>query len=186
MSLDQADHLLSNSSDSFYVGAVIAAWTKKYVDLETAEKPKYSPSGEGVFVRTGRNGYRTEILANGHALRADEPVSVGGTDTGPTPYDLLLAALGSCTSMTLRMYADRKQWPLESIGVELHHNKIHAADCEDCETKEGKIDLIERKISLDGPLDEEQKQRLLEIADRCPVHRTLHSEIKVKSGLVES
>ncbi len=133
---------------------------------------------------TGK-GYRTEIQAGGHKLIADEPVSVGGSGMGPNPYDYLTAALGSCTSMTIRMYADRKGWPLESVSVWLKHQKIHAQDCEECESKTGKIDLIEREIELTGPLDKEQRQRLLEIADRCPVHRTLHSEVVVKTKLKE-
>ena len=119
--------------------------------------------------------------ANGHTLLADEPTDVGGANLGPTPYDYLLAALGACTSITLRMYADRRDWPLESITVRLKHEKIHAADCEACETETGKIDRIE--LELVGPLEEVQRKRLLEIADRCPVHRTLHSEIFVQTGL---
>jgi putative redox protein len=133
-------------------------------------------------VHTG-TGYRTEILASGHTLIADEPVSAGGTDMGPNPYDYLLAALGSCTSMTIRMYADRKGWPLESVVVRLKHRKIHAADCQECETKSGKVDYIEREIELIGPLSREQLERLLEIANKCPIHRTLHSEVVVKTRL---
>ena len=116
-----------------------------------------------------------------HGIRADEPLSLGGADTGPTPYDLLLASLGACTSMTLRLYADRKGWPLEDVRVELAHKKIHAKDCASCETQEGRIDRIDRWIELEGPLDEEQRRRLLEIADRCPVHRTLHAEVLIET-----
>ena len=137
------------------------------------------------MTRTGRRGYQTEIVAGDHRLLADEPIAVGGSDTGPTPYDYLLAALGACTSMTLRMYADRKDLPLDAVVVRLKHRKIHAEDCQQCETKSGKIDTIDREIEIDGPLDPEQRQKLLEIADRCPVHRTLHSEIIVKSKLKE-
>lgn len=184
LSLDKADHLLSDEEDSLYVGSVAAAWAGKYLGtlLADPEKPTLSADAQ-VVVRTDREHYPTDILANGHALRADEPVSAGGADTGPTPYDLLLAGLGSCTSITLRMYADRKGWPLESIVVRLDHKKIHAEDCEECESPSGKIDRIEREIELVGDLDDEQRQRLLEIADKCPVHRTLHSEISVKTRL---
>ena len=136
-----------------------------------------------MVVRTGLEHYRTEIIPTGHHYTADEPESVGGTTQGGTPYDFLLAALGSCTSITLRMYADRKQWPVEEIVVRLQHEKIHAEDCEGCETTEGKVDRIEREIELVGDLSEEQRKRLLEIADRCPVHRTLHSEILVQTRL---
>jgi putative redox protein len=141
-------------------------------------------SGETrVVVRTGE-GLCTEMKAGGHELVADEPTSLDGTDTGPTPYDYLLAALGSCTTMTLRMYADRKGWPLESVTVRLPQDRIHAADCEECETEEGRIDRIEREIELEGPLDEKQRRRLLEIADMCPVHRTMQTEALVKNVLV--
>lgn len=128
-------------------------------------------------------GFRTEISANGHSLVADEPINVGGTNTGPTPYDYLLGALGSYTSITLRMYADRKGWPVETITVRLSHNKIHARDCAECESTTGKVDLIEREVELTEPLNEEQKTRLLEISDKCPVHRTLHSETIVRTKL---
>ena len=141
-------------------------------------------SGETrVVVRTGED-LRTETEAGGHALVADEPTSLGGTGAGPTPYDYMLAALGSCTTMTLRMYADRKGWPLESVTVRLLQDRIHAKDCEECETDEGRIDRIEREIELEGPLDEEQRRKLLEIADMCPVHRTMQTEELVKNVLV--
>lgn len=138
---------------------------------------------ERVVVRTGE-GLRTEISAGGHELVADEPQSLGGTDEGPTPYDYLLSALGGCTAMTLRIYADRKGWPLESVTVRLSHGRIHASDCEECETEEGRIDRIEREIELAGPLEEDQRRRLLEVADMCPVHRTLKTEVLVENALV--
>ena len=137
-----------------------------------------------VSVQETREGKLTQtILAGRHRLRADEPEGLGGNDSGPGPYDLLLAALGACTSMTVRMYADLKQLPLEKITVRLKHEKIHAQDCAECETKEGKIDKIEREIELQGPLDEAQRARLLEIANKCPVHRTLHSEVYIQTRL---
>ena len=185
ISLDQADHLLSNREDSFYVGSVLAAWARKYLSIAAPSSPQRDLTDNRVMVRTGRKGYQTEIIANGHRLLADEPIAVGGADTGPPPYDYLVAALGACTGMTLRMYADRHEWPLESAVVRLKHQKIHATDCQECETRSGKIDTIEREIELEGPLDQEQRQRLLEIADRCPVHRTLHGEIVVKTSLKE-
>ena len=136
-----------------------------------------------VIVRGAADGFAQEITAGAHRLRGDEPRSVGGTDTGPTPYDLLLAAIGSCTSMTVAMYARRKRWPLEAVTVRLRHSKIHAADCEACETKDARIDQIERDIELTGVLSEDQRARLLEIANKCPVHRTLTSKIHIQTRL---
>jgi uncharacterized OsmC-like protein len=137
-----------------------------------------------VVVRGNARGLAQEIVVDQHRLLSDESKSVGGTDIGPGPYDLLLAALGSCTSMTLGLYARRKQWPLESVRVRLRHSRIYAADCADCETKEGMLDRIERDIELVGTLDDEQRARLLEIANKCPVHRTLTSEILIPTRLV--
>jgi putative redox protein len=182
VSLDEADHLLSKVNDSRYAGAVIAAWARRYIDPST-EATASPPHDNRIAARTGPGGFLTEIQVNRHNLVADEPAAVGGTDQGPTPFDLLVAALGACTSMTLRMYADRKRWPLEAATVRLKHAKIHASDCESCEIKEGMLDRIEREIEIEGPLDAEQKQRLLQIADRCPVHRTLTSEVEIKTQL---
>ncbi|HET8675302.1 MAG TPA: OsmC family protein [Blastocatellia bacterium] len=126
---------------------------------------------------------KQEITAGSHTFYADEPREVGGSDSGPDPYSLLLAALGACTSMTLQLYARRKEWPLEKVEVSLRHSHIHAVDCEECNTKEGKIGRIERYISLTGPLSDEQKERLLEIARRCPVHKTITSELSIKDYL---
>jgi uncharacterized OsmC-like protein len=137
-----------------------------------------------VMVRGDGVSLEQEIIVGPHHLSSDEP-EPAGTNTGPSPYNLLAAALGACTSMTLTLYAQRKEWPLESITVVLRHDKIHAEDCSDCETKEGKVDRIERAIELGGPLTEEQRQRLLEIAEKCPVKRTLSSEIDIQSRLVD-
>ena len=134
-----------------------------------------------VIVRGSATGFAQEIQIGSYRLASDEPVSFGGTDTGPSPYDLLLASLGSCTSMTISLYARRKRWPLEGVTVFLSHSKIYASDCAECETREGKIDRIEREIQLAGALTTEQRSKLMEIADKCPVHRTLTSEINIKT-----
>lgn len=141
-------------------------------------------SGEWVVVRGPSSGFAQEITAGPHQLEADEPASAGGTDTGPSPYDLLLAALGSCTSMTISMYARRKGWPLEAVTVRLRHSRIHAEDCADCETQAGRLDRIEREIELAGNLAEAQREALRAIADKCPVHRTLTLEVRIDSTLL--
>jgi uncharacterized OsmC-like protein len=137
-----------------------------------------------VIVRGGGAGFAQEIEIGPHRLKGDEPLAFGGTDTGPSPYDFLLAALGTCTSMTISLYARRKGWPLENVTVSLHHSKIHAVDCAECETKVGKLDRIEREIQLTGALTNEQRAKLMEIADKCPVHQTLTSEINIRTRAV--
>jgi putative redox protein len=181
VSLAGADHLLSRRSDATYVANVIRAWAERYLDLpdiaaEIAEDAKL------VVVRETRAGrFQQEIKVGRHRLLADEPIAVGGLDSGFGPYDLVLAGLGACTSMTLRLYAERKAIPLDRVIVRLAHSRIHATDCENCETREGMLDRIERAIELAGTLTEEQRKRLIEIADKCPVHRTLTSEIDIRT-----
>ncbi len=183
ISLDKADHLLSRRVDSEYVAATISAWAGRYVlsgEAQAAgERPKVA-DGE-VLVREDDRAFAQDVFTDRHHLRADEPASYGGTDSGPSPYEYLLAGLGACTAMTVRMYAKHKSIGLDRVSVTLRHDKIHAKDCEECETREGRIDRIERDIKLEGELSDDQRQRLMEIADRCPVHRTLHSEIDIKS-----
>ena len=183
VSLDDADHLLSRSEDARYAGSLIAAWADKYIaSAQTFPAPGQAADGQ-VRVRIGEQGFTTDIIAGGHRLIADEPVAVGGAEMGPTPYDYLLAALGACTVMTLRMYADRKKWPLAGVDVDLQHRKIHAEDCRECDTAKGYVDRIERELKLVGELTADQQKRLLEIADRCPVHRSLGSEVNIVSRL---
>lgn len=148
---------------------------------EPAGNQTHDDGPRDVIVRGDARGFAQEIRVGPHRLTADEPIAVGGAETGPTPYDLLLASLGACTSMTVGLYARRKQWPLEAVRVRLRHGKIHAADCADCETRVGMIDRIEVDLELTGALSDEQRARLLEIAERCPVHRTLTSEIVIRT-----
>jgi uncharacterized OsmC-like protein/fermentation-respiration switch protein FrsA (DUF1100 family) len=181
VSLAGADHLLSQRRDSTYVADVIAAWASRYIEPAAPEKPvDLSEAPRNVVVRETRNSKLQQTVSVGpHRLLADEPVAAGGEDSGPGPYDFLLAALGACKSMTMRLYADRKSLPLERATVTLHHSKIHAQDCAECETREGMLDQIDVAIGLEGALDAEQRKRILEIADKCPVHRTLTSEIRI-------
>jgi putative redox protein len=181
VSLAGADHLLTGKLDAAYVADVITAWAERYIEpavvepaVELGEVPR------NVVVRETRDSKFQQTVTTGpHHMLADEPVAAGGQDSGPGPYDFVLAGLGACTSMTMRMYADRKSLPLERVTVTLKHSKIHAEDCAECETKAGMLDQIERVISIEGALDTDQRKRLMEIADKCPVHRTLTSEIHI-------
>ena len=182
VSLDGADHLLTKTADSLYVGEVIASWAKRYIDI-----PKELPlrTNKQVVVRTGEK-FTTQIKTGHHSLVADEPERVGGNDFGPSPYELLLASLGACTGMTLRMYATRKKWDLQSITVHLNHSKDYvkvASAVGDQGGKPKKIDIFERILELEGNLDSQQRHRLLEIANKCPVHRTLHGEVEILTQL---
>lgn len=180
VSLDGADHLLGREADARFAATMIATWAERYIDAAD-----FGPDDEGfdVVAEIGETGFTTVIGAAGHVLLADEPASVGGEDAGPSPYDLLLSGLGACTAMTLRMYAKHKDWPLLGARVRLRHGKVHARDCDEVESSTGRIDVIDRELELIGPLDEEQRTRLMEIADKCPVHRTLHAEVLVRSAL---
>jgi putative redox protein len=187
VSLAGADHLLSGKRDAAYVANVIAAWAERYVDLALPEAAAASDSApRKVVVRETRNGkFQQTVSVGPHRLVADEPLAAGGDDSGPGPYDYVLAGLGACTSMTMRMYADRKSLPLDRVTVTLNHSKIHAADCAECETKLGMLDQIERVITIEGALDAEQRTKLMEIADKCPVHRTLTSEIRIVTSAAD-
>ena len=187
ISLDDADHLLARKSDAVYVARTLAAWAERYLevadaagDAAGADDLPTPAEGEVIVQETGAGRFQNAVRAGRHRLLADEPRDVGGTDTGPSPYDFLLTALGACTSMTLRMYAGHKQLPLDRVSVRLSHEKIHA---EDSAAGSGKADLLTRRIQVEGELSPEQRQRLLEIADRCPVHRTLEGDIRVRSEL---
>jgi uncharacterized OsmC-like protein/alpha-beta hydrolase superfamily lysophospholipase len=181
ISLPGADHLLSKTSDAIYVANVLAAWAERYLDAASMQAASEAEPRRVIVTETRNGKFQQTIAAGPHRLTADEPVAAGGLDSGPGPYDLLLASLGACTSMTLRLYADHKRLPLGRVSVELSHAKIYAQDCEECETKEGKIDRIERALTLEGDLNDEQRARLLEIADKCPVHRTLTSEVNIRT-----
>jgi len=180
VSLADADHLLSQRRDSAYVADVIAAWVSRYIEIAMPATASASAAPRQVVVRETRNSkFQNTVSIGSHRMLADEPIAAGGEDTGPGPYDFLLTALGACKSMTMRLYADRKSFPLERATVTLTHSKIHAQDCAECETKEGMLDQIDVLINLEGPLDTDQYKRIVEIADKCPVHRTLTSEIRI-------
>jgi uncharacterized OsmC-like protein/alpha/beta superfamily hydrolase len=186
ISLGQADHLLSNERDARWTGEMIAAWAARSlegVEVDVEPLPAEGKAGE-VVVTGGASGFAQQIVARRHRFTADEPADVpGGTDTGPTPYDLVLGGLGACTSMTLRLYAERKKWPLDGVRVRLRHSNVYAEDCAECKDPNKKLGLIEREIEMLGALDDEQRARLLEIADKCPVHKTLTGPIRITTRL---
>jgi len=186
ISLDKADHLLSKRADSEYAASVIASWAGRYLDIDTVKEGR--SSGTAPIVESGHvliteqnKKFTRRIYFEDHQLIADEPLSVGGSNLGPNPYEYLLASLGACTSMTIRMYANRKNIKLDNVEITLNHDRIHAEDCAECESQTGFVDKIEKTVKLEGELSEQERQRLLEIADKCPVHKTLHNEIVIKT-----
>jgi len=180
VTLDNADHLLTNAEDAEYAASVIATWASRYLDLPKPAAPIGAPEGIVRVDEADPKGFKQDIsVGPKHHLLADEPLAYGGTDLGISPYQLVSAGLGACTSMTIRMYARRKKWPLENVSVDITHGKIHANDCEHCDKGDYKIDQFRRVITLEGDLDDDQITRLMDIADRCPVHRTLESDIEI-------
>ena len=189
VTLDNADHLLTRATDAEYAAGVIAAWAARYLDLPKPAAPIGAPEGVVRVTEADPKGFLQDVSAGPkHHAFADEPEAYGGTDAGFTPYQFLSAGLGACTSMTIRMYARRKKWPLSHVSVDVTHDKIHAADCEHCEAQDGKVDRLTRHITLEGDLTDDQRERLMEIADKCPVHRTLESEVDIvtREGIAET
>lgn len=184
ISLDDADHLLSRKQDAEYVAATIASWVSRYLPSQPQPQNKRQSASAGqVIVEEKDHKFTQHISSDSHYWLADEPLAMGGNNTGPDPYEHLLAALGACTSMTLRMYANRKKIPLDHVSVELQHSRSYIDDCEHCDDKRGNIELIERRLTLDGQLSDAQTERLLQIADKCPVHKTLHGHLNVTTVL---
>ena len=183
ISLDGADHLLSNKMDSSYAGDIIGSWAYRYIDIPQQTQLK---TNLDVVAHLGPEGFTTQIKAGRHNLIADEPEHVGGNDFGPNPYEFVSAGLAACTSMTIQMYAKRKGWIVDSVETQVNYGKEHSLDCEKCEEEGTKIDTFKRELIIKGDLDEKQRNRLLEIANKCPVHKTLHSETQIITSLVDS
>lgn len=181
VTLEKADHMLTNKDDAYYAANVIASWVKRYIPIPTKEelKPK-----KQVIAKLGAEGYTTDIVAGNHGMVADESEQLGGNDFGPSPYELLNSALAACTAMTLQMYARRKKWPLENVQVDIAFDRSYKEDCMDCEDHEKKIGKYEICVTLEGPLDEAQKTRLLEIAGKCPVHKTLQATPEINLSIL--
>lgn len=185
VTLDDADHLITRPEDAEYAAGVIAAWATRYLDIQEPAPPPGAPEGIIRVTEADPNGFLQDVMHGpSHHMLADEPLAFGGTNQGMSPYGFLAAGLGACTSMTIRMYARRKKWPLEGVSVDISHDKVHAQDADDDGAAPRKIDSFHRKITLQGDLTDEQRQRLLEIADRCPVHRTLESTSQILTDLV--
>ncbi|MEO0343358.1 MAG: bifunctional alpha/beta hydrolase/OsmC family protein [Pseudomonadota bacterium] len=180
VTLDDTDHLITKAEDAEYAASVIASWVSRYIDIPKPAAPIGAPEGVVRSEEANKDGFLQDICSGPkHHTLADEPISYGGTDLGMSPFNFLSAGLAACTSMTIRMYARRKGWPLDHVAVDVIHDKIHAQECQSCETGEGKIDQFRRVITLEGKLTPQQRTRLMEIADKCPVHRTLHAEVAI-------
>ncbi|MCZ6831525.1 MAG: bifunctional alpha/beta hydrolase/OsmC family protein [Gammaproteobacteria bacterium] len=187
VSLDDADHLLTKAHDAEYVATILAAWATRFIsEADVVSQQTTSLTKGHILVAEKNKQFTRTVLSDNHVWLADEPSSVGGGDLGPDPYEHLLAALGTCTSMTLRMYANRKNIPLDDVTVELNHNRQHLKDCEDCDAQPRKIEVLQKYITLTGELSQQQRQRLLEIADRCPVHQTLHGDLEIRTELIDA
>lgn len=183
VSLSRADHLLTNKEDSLYAGEVIAAWALRYINIVEEDTPE---TKHQVVANLGNEGFTTQIKAGNHYLTADEPISMGGNNYGPTPYELISASLAACTSMTIQMYVKRKKWPLQNVETHVNYFRRHAEDCNNCNSESSKIDYFERKIILEGDLDKKQQERILLIADKCPVHRTLHEKVNISTEILKA
>lgn len=184
VSLDGADHLLSRKEDSIYVGEVISGWAKRYLDVSEKVDSRLRTKHQVAASLDSEDGFTTQMKVGNHYMIADEPTSYGGNDFGPSPYELVSAGLSACTVMTIQMYARRKGWPVDNVEVHTSYSKSHAEDCENCESDNAKIDTFHREIKLTGNLDDKQKARVMQIADKCPVHKTLHNETQIITNLV--
>jgi len=180
ISLDNANHLLTRAQDAEYVASVISSWSSRFIDSEDKQRPTVANGEISVIERNHK--FTLDVFSDSHHWRADEPVKSGGSNTGPDPYEHLLAAVGSCTAMTVRMYASRKKWPLEDVQITLRHGREHLTDCENCDQTPTKLDIIERDITFIGDLSDNQRARLLDIADKCPVHKTLTGEMEIRTN----
>ena len=186
ISLDTADHLLTNKADADYVANVIGSWSRRYLDFTISTKSALNVVTGQLRVEERDHKFTQTISSDSHTWLADEPLKVGGKNLGPDPYEHLLAALGACTSMTMRMYAERKKWSLADIKISLSHSRSYIQDCEECESNNGQLDTLTREIELIGDLTDEQKQALLAISEKCPVHKTLHSKLLVTTEIKQS
>ncbi len=185
VSLDGADHLLFDKKDSTYVGKVISGWANRYLSIEAPVDESLRTKHQVVASLDGEDYFTTQMKVGNHYMIADEPKEYNGNDFGPSPYELVSAGLSACTAMTIQMYARRKGWPVDNVKVHTSYSKSHAEDCENCEDDTAKIDTFQREIKLAGDLDERQRAKIMEIADKCPVHRTLHSKTQILTKLID-